>query len=112
VLRGELWWANLPNPVGSAPGCRCPVVIIQADSFTRSRIATVIVAAITSNLRLGAGPGNVRLPGRSNGLRRDSVINVTQLLAVDKALLFKRIGRLTPTKLRELDDGLRLVLGL
>jgi mRNA interferase MazF len=112
VLRGELWWANLPNPVGSAPGYRRPVVIIQADRFTQSRIATVIVAATTSNLRLGAGPGNVRLQRQRNGLRRDSVINVTQLLAVDKALLFERIGRLTPTKLRELEDGLRLVLGL
>jgi len=95
VLRGEPWWADLLNPVGSAPGDRGPVVIIQADSFTKSRLATMIVAATTSNLRLGAGPGNVRLPGRSNGLRRDSVINVTQLLAVDKALLFERIGRLT-----------------
>jgi mRNA interferase MazF len=112
VLRGELWWANLPDPVGSAPGYRRPVVIVQSDSFTNSRIATVIVAAITSSLRLGAAPGNVRLPGRSNGLRRDSVINVTQLLAVEKALLFERIGRLIPAKLRELEDGLRLVLGL
>jgi len=111
VLRGELWWANLPDPVGSAPGCRRPVVIIQCDSFTDRRIASVIVAAITSNLWLGAAPGNVRLPGRSNGLRRDSVINVTQLLAVDKALLFERIGRLNPAKLHELEDGLRLVLG-
>ena len=112
MLRGELWWANLPNPVGSAPGYRRPVVIIQADSFTKSRIATVIVAATTSNLRLGAGPGNFRLAGRSNGLRRVSVINVTQLLTVDKALLFERIGRLTPAKLRQLDEGLRLVLAL
>lgn len=112
MRRGELWWANLPDPVGSAPGYRRPVVIIQANSFTGSRIATVIVAATTSNLKAGAAPGNVRLPARSSGLRRDSVINVTQVLAVDKTLLFERIGRLTSTQLRELDDGLRLVLAL
>lgn len=112
MRRGELWWANLPDPIGSAPGYRRPVVIIQADSFTGSRIATVIVAATTTSPRAAAAPGNVRLPARSGGLGRDSVINVTQLLTVDKPLLFERIGRLSAGKLRELDNGLRLVLAL
>ena len=104
--------ANLPDPIGSTPGYRRPVVIVQADSFTDSRIATVIVAATTTNLRAGAAPGNVRLPARSSGLSRDSVVNVTQLLTVDRPLLFEQIGRLSSGKLRELDDGLRLVLAL
>jgi len=104
--------ANLPDPIGSTPGYRRPVVFIQADSFTGSRIATVIVAATTTNLRVGAAPGNVRLPARSSGLSRDSVVSVTQLLTVDRPLLFEQIGRLSSGKLRELDDGLRLVLAL
>ncbi len=77
MQRGEIWWANLPNPHGSSTFYRRPVVIVQADSFTASRIATVIVAAITSNLRLGAAPGNVVLPATESGLPRDSVINVS-----------------------------------
>lgn len=88
------------------------VVIVQADAFTASRIASVIVVASTSRPRLGAAPGNVRLPRGASGLPRDSVINVTQVLAVDKDLLVERIGDLDPRRLRELDDGLRLVLAL
>jgi mRNA interferase MazF len=87
-------------------------VIVQADPFNASRIRTVIVAAISSSSRIKAAPGNIQLPGRSSGLPRDSVINVTQLLAVDKDLLLQRVGDLPPLKLRELDDGLRLVLAL
>jgi mRNA interferase MazF len=112
VRRGELWWANLPDPVGAAPGYRRPVVIIQADSFTDSRIATVVVAATTTSPRAAAAPGNVHLPARMSGLSRDTVINVTQLLTVDKLLVFEWMGRLTPAKLRELDAGLRMALAL
>ena len=107
-----MWWANLPDPVGSGPGYRRPVVIVQADPFNASRIRTVIVAAISSSSRIKAAPGNIQLPARNSGLPRDSVINVTQLLAVDKDLLLQRVGHLPPLKLRELDDGLRLVLAL
>lgn len=107
-----MWWANLPDPVGSGPGYRRPVVIVQADPFNASRIRTVIVAAISSSSRFTAAPGNVRLPTQSSGLPRDSVINVTQLLAVDKDLLFQRVGHLPLYNLHELDHGLRLVLAL
>ena len=107
-----MWWGNLPDPVGSGPGYRRPVVIVQADPFNASRIRTVIVAAISSSSRIKAAPGNIQLPARSSGLPRDSVINVTQLLAVDKDLLLQRGSHLPPLKLRELDDGLRLVLAL
>lgn len=112
MRRGEVWWANLPEPVGSGAGCRRPVVLVQADPFTASRIATVIVVAITSSLRLAGAPGNVHLPRGTAGLARESVINITQLLTVDKHLLTARLGRLPPSKLYELDQGLRLVLSL
>ena len=112
MRRGELWWANLPDPAGSAPGYRRPVVVIQADSFTESRIATVVVAVATTSPRAATAPGNVHLPARSSGLTRDTVVNVTQLLTVDKPLLFEWIGRLSSGKLREFDDGLRMALAL
>lgn len=107
-----MWWANLPDPVGSGPGYRRPVVIVQADPFNASRIKTVIVAAISSSSRIKIAPGNVQLPSRTSGLPRDSVVNVTQLLAVDKDLLLQRVGHLPPFKLHEVEDGLRLVLAL
>jgi mRNA interferase MazF len=112
VQRGEVWWASLPEPAGSGPGYRRPVVIVQADGFNHSRIRTVIAAAVTSNVRLADAPGNVLLPRRGGGARldRDSVVNVSQLVTLDRAFLTERIGRLPPAKLRELDEGLRLVL--
>jgi mRNA interferase MazF len=107
-----VWWAHLPDPVGSGPGYRRPVVIVQADPFNASRIKTVIVAAISSSFRTKAAPGNVHLPTRTSGLDRESVINVTQLLAIDKDLLLECVGDLSAFKLHELEDGLRLVLAL
>jgi mRNA interferase MazF len=107
-----VWWANLPDPIGSGPGYRRPVVIVQADPFNTSRIRTVVVVAISSSSRIKAAPGNVHLLARASALFRDSVANVTQLLTIDKELLLQRIGSIPPVKLREIDDGLRLVLAL
>jgi mRNA interferase MazF len=112
VRRGELWWASLPEPTGSGPGFRRPVVVVQADSFNASRIRTVIVAIVTSNLRLAEAPGNVALKARTTRLRRDSVANVSQLITLDRNLLTSRIGRLPAAQLQQLDEGLRLVLEL
>lgn len=112
MRRGEVWWASLREPTGSEPGDRRPVVIIQSDDFTTSRIGTIIGAAVTSNTRLAFAPGNVFLRRREAGLPRDSVINVSQLLTLDKAVLTERIGRLSLHRLHELDAGLRLVLAL
>jgi mRNA interferase MazF len=112
VRRGELWWASLADPSGSGPGFRRPVLIISANSFNESRINTVIVAAVTSNLRLAEAPGNVRLPARGTRLSRPSVINVSQLITADKSFLSERIGHLTPRLLAEVEEGLRLVLSL
>jgi mRNA interferase MazF len=112
VRRGEVWWATLRSPVGSEPGHRRPVVIIQSDPFNRSRIGTVIAAALTSNVRLEAAPGNVLLAQGTAGLDRDSVINVSQIVTLDRTFLTDRLGRIPVVKQRELDDGLRLVLAL
>jgi len=112
VRRGEVWWATLPEPTDSGPGYRRPVLIVQANAFNESRIQTVIVAAITSNLRLAEAPGNVLCRTRETTLPRDSVINVSQLLTVDKALLTERLVALPTGMLRKVEDGLRLVLNL
>jgi mRNA interferase MazF len=112
VKRGEIWWASLPVPQGSEPGYRRPVVIIQSDAFNRSRIATVIVATITSNLGLAAAPGNILLRKRKTALSRDSVINVSQILNLDRRFLTEKAGRLTDKELTQVEDGMRLVLGL
>jgi mRNA interferase MazF len=112
VKRGEIWWASLPAPQGSSPGYRRPVVVVQSNDFNESRIQTVVVAAITSNLSLAGAPGNFAISSRHSGLSRKSVVNVSQLLALTKTLLTERIGRLERGSLQRLDDGLRLVLAL
>ena len=112
VSRGEIWWAELPAPAGSGPGYRHPVLVVQDDAFNRSRIATVIVAIVTSNLVLARAPGNVELPRRGTGLRRKSVVNVSQLITLDKRLLTRHLGRVPAAVLGRVEDGLRLVLGL
>jgi len=112
MKRGEIWWATLPEPIGSEPGYRRPVLIVQADEFNRSRIHTVIAAAITSNIKLADAPGNVSLSKREAGLNRESIINVSQIITLDKTFLTKRAGRLSERKLREVEDGLRLVFAL
>jgi mRNA interferase MazF len=112
IYRGEIWWADLPQPVGSEPGYRRPVLIIQEDMFTISNIQTVIVAIITSNLALAAAPGNVLLPKKSTGLSKDSVVNVSQVLTIDKSFLSERIGSLSIDLQEQVDDGLRMVLYL
>ncbi len=112
MRRGEIWWADLPPPAGSEPGYRRPVLVVQSDDFNRSRIGTVLAPAITSNPRVAAAPGNVSLPRRGTGLRRQSVINVSQIVTLDKRFLTERSGRASDATMREVDDGLRLVLDL
>jgi mRNA interferase MazF len=112
VKRGEIWWVDFGEPVGSAPGYRRPTVVVSSDRFNRSRLRTVIVAAVTSNTALAAAPGNLALDPADSGLDRPSVVNVTQLVCVDRSMLIKRVGALAPPHRRALDAGLRLVLGL
>jgi mRNA interferase MazF len=112
VRRGEIWWVDFGEPVGSAPGYRRPAVVVSSDRFNRSRLQTVIVAAVTSNMRLAAAPGNLALEPTDCGLDRPSVVNVTQLACVDRGMLTKQAGALTPAHRHALDAGLRVVLAL
>ncbi len=112
MRRGELWWASLGEPFGSEPGFRRPVLILQSDPFNESAIATVVVVPLTSNLRLAAAPGNVRCARRDSGLSTPSVINVSQIAAIDRRRLRKRIGSLRGEVVRQVEEGVRLVLGL
>jgi mRNA interferase MazF len=111
MKRGDIWWANLPEPVGSNPGHRRPVLIIQSDAFNRSRINTVVVVVITGNLKLAEAPGNVLLSKRSSSLPKDSIVNVSQILTLDKTFLFEYVHSLE-TKMEQIDKGLRLALEL
>lgn len=112
MKRGELWWASLPAPTGSGPGTRRPVLIVQANAFNESRISTAIVAVVTSNVALAAAPGNVRLGKSDSGLPKASVVNVSQLITVDRTVLTSRIRSVPGEAMHRVEDGLRLVLGV
>ena len=112
MRRGEVWWAALGSPDGSAPGYRRPVVLLQADEFNDSPIRTVVVVAITSNLRLAQAPGNVRCRRQDTGLRQPSVVNVSQVATIDKSRLLKRVSALPGRLLAQVEEGVRLALGL
>ena len=112
MKRGEIWWASLPTPTGAGPGFRRPVVVIQSNPFNQSRIATVIVAVITSNIALADAPGNIRIGKTESGLSKPSVVNVSQLFTLDRELLTQRVRALPAEVVRDVNEGLRLVLGL
>lgn len=110
ISQGDVVWARLPPPWGSEPAGERPVLVLQHDRFNRSEIATAVVVAITSNLRLAAMPGNVRLRKREAGLSRPSVVNVTQIATVDRARIGARLGRLSKGRLAKVWEGVRLVI--
>lgn len=110
--RGEVWWATLPVPRGSEPGHQRPVLVVQSNRFNDSAIQTVLVAALTSNLRLAGAPGNVRVKPAASGLPRPSVVNVSQLLTVSREYLAERAGVLPGALMNQVAEGLRLVLAL
>lgn len=111
IGQGDVFWASLDEPIGSAAGFRRPVVIVQGDSFNASRISTAVVVPLTSNLRLAAAPGNVLLPEAMTGLPKDSVANVSQIVAIDRALLTERVGRVPTVQFERILSGIDLVLG-
>lgn len=111
ISQGEVWWADLADPAGSEPAFRRPVVVIQGDSFNRSRIATVVCVTLTSNLRWADAPGNVLLTSRATGLPKDSVANVSQLVTLDRKSLAERVGVLPDKKLELVLSGIAIVLG-
>jgi len=112
VKRGEIWWASLPEPTGSGPGLHRPVLVIQSNPFNESRIATVIVAVVTSNLALAGAPGNVRLSKSDSGLPKPSVVNVSQVLTVDRSLLTEKVRALPAAVVQKVNEGLRLALSV
>jgi mRNA interferase MazF len=112
MRRGELWWADLGLPRGSAPALRRPVLVISADQYNRSRLATVTVAVLTSNVRLAALPGNVLISAELTGLDGDSVVNVTQLATIDRTTAEERLGALPGWLMVQVDTGLQRALAL
>lgn len=111
ISQGEVWWADLPEAIGSGPGYRRPVVIVQGDSLNRSRVATVVCVPLTSNLKWAGAPGNVALSSRLTGLPKESVANASQILTLDKSLLTERTGKLSKTKIELILSGIDIVLG-
>ncbi len=111
ISQGDVCWASLPAPVGSAAGFRRPVLIVQGNDFNASRIATAVVVPLTSNARLAGAPGNVLLPAASTGLPKDSVANVSQIVAIDRDVLTERVSQLPDNYLTRVMAGIDLVLG-
>ena len=112
IQRGSIWWTDLGEPRGSKPASRRPVLVVQSDPFNASRLNTIIAAVITSSTGLAAMPGNVFLPAASSGLPKDSVVNVTALVTLDKTDLDAETGQLPASLMNDVDRGLRRVLGL
>jgi mRNA interferase MazF len=111
IAQGEIWWADLPAPTGSAPGFRRPVVVVQSDTLNRSRLATALCTPLTSNLAWADAPGCVLLTARSTGLPKDSVANATQLVTLDRSVLTERVGKLSRAKLDLVVAAIDIVLG-
>ena len=111
ISQGDVWWADLGAPEGSAPGFRRPVVVVQGDSFNRSGIGTIVCAPLTSNLRWADAPGNVVLPARATGLSKDSVANVSQLVTLDRGVLDEHVVKLSRRRVEMILSGVDVVLG-
>lgn len=112
VERGQVWWADLGEPDGSEPGYNRPVLVVQSDAFNRSRLHTVVAVVLSTNARLIDAPGNVLLPAKATGLPKASVANVSQVITVDRDFLMEPAGRVRGQLLKDIESGLRLVLGL
>ncbi len=111
IAQGDVWWADLPEARGSGPAFRRPVVVVQGDALNRSRIATVVCVALTSNLKWATAPGNVLLSSSVTGLPKESVANVSQLVTLDRSDLTERTGKLSQSKLELVISGIDVVQG-
>ena len=111
VCQGDVWWADLGDPIGSAPGFSRPVVVVQCDAVNRSRIATVVCVPLTSNIKWADAPGNVLLKASATGLTKDSVANVSLIVALDRDQLTERVGKLPPRHLTVVVNGIDVILG-
>ncbi len=112
IRRGDVWWTDLGDPKGASPGFERPILVVSSDSFNRSKIATVVGVIITSNRRLADAPGNVLLNVGDGGLDRPSVVNVSQVVTVDKLDFKERLGSLATDQVRLVEIGLRRALHL
>jgi mRNA interferase MazF len=112
MIRGEIWWADLGLPFGSEPGFKRPVVVIQDDSFNKSKIKTIIVASITTNINLADAPGNVFIDKEESGLSKNGVVNISQISTIDKRRLTDKVCVLSQGSMSEIDYGLKLVLNI
>lgn len=110
IRQGDLFWIDLGEPDGSGPGFRHPYVVVQSDLFNISKIQTIVVCELTSNLKRAEAPGNVLLRKGEGGLKRASVVNVSQIYAVDKSSLVEKIGSLSPSRVLKIFAGLHLLL--
>lgn len=111
ISQGEIWWADLGEPIGSEPGYRRPVLVVQGDTFNKSRIATVVCVVLTSNLNLAEAPGNVLLTAGKTNLEKDSVANVSQLVTIDQQVLTDCVGHISRRELDRVLSGIDIVLG-
>jgi mRNA interferase MazF len=111
ISQGDIWWADLPDPSGSGPGFRRPIVVVQGDALNRSRIATVVCVPLRSNLKWAEAPGNVLLAPRFTGLAKESVANVSQIVTLDKSILTEHVGKLSKAKVGLILSGIDIVLG-
>ena len=111
VTRGEVWWADIPEPSGSGPGFRRPVVVVQGDAINRSQISTVVCVPLTTNLRWAEAPGNVALSTRETRLPKDSVANVSQIVTLDRSFLTDRVSKRPRAKLDLIHAGIDIILG-
>lgn len=111
VAQGEVWWADFPEPEGSEPGFRRPVIVVQGDKLNQSGIATVVCASLTSQLKWANALGNVLLSTKETGLPKDSVANVSQISTLDKSVLTELVGKVPRRKLEAILAGIVLVLG-
>jgi mRNA interferase MazF len=111
IGQGEVWWTDFGVPIGSAPGYLRPSVVVQCDAMNSSNISTVVVVPLTTNARWARVPGNVTLSARATGLDRESVANVSQVVAVDKSLLTERVGQVSRQQVERIHSGIDIVLG-
>lgn len=111
ISQGEVWWADLGEPTGSGPGYRRPVVVVQCDALNQSRVSTVVCVPLTTNLKWADAPGNVLLAARTTGLAKESVANVSLIVALDRRQLTDRVGKLPRRQLELVLAGIDTVLG-
>jgi mRNA interferase MazF len=110
ISQGDVFWLNLDEPTGSKPGYRRPFVVIQNDAFNKSKIATVVVCAITSNMKLASAPGNVQLGKGEGNLSKPSVVNISQVLTIDKDDVQEKIGQLSKKRVEEIVMGFEYLI--